>query len=119
MVYDSAVSPSNVWVSPKALAFDSGNDRVFVKGAGAYLAPGFDYSSAKSLVTIKLSDASLKIVSGLDTGDGMQLDSHYSHYGMVFDEKNNRIILLAYSGLMFIDVNSGDRVIMTNYIFQN
>jgi hypothetical protein len=115
IVYDADVSSSNIWVSPKALAFDSGNNRVFIKGAGAYLTPGYDYSSAKALIAIDLSTASLSIVSGLNVGNGVQLDSNYYQYGMVFDDKNNRIILSASAGLIYIDVDSGDRVIMTNY----
>ncbi|MEJ2393879.1 MAG: hypothetical protein P8Z77_03715 [Candidatus Thiodiazotropha sp.] len=117
VIYDSA-STGDVWFVPSALALDSGSDRVFMTSAG-YSVPGFDHGLSKSLLTVDLSTASLSIVSGLGIGNGVQMSLHSSYYGLVFDDNNNRIILQDHPGLMFIDLNSGDRVIMSNYNFQN
>jgi hypothetical protein len=116
VVYDNYSSPNDLWIDPRALAVDSENSRVFIKGTDP--TSPIDYIHEKSLVAVDLAKSSLSTVSGLDIGSGIQLDATMP-YGMVFDDTNSRVILQSVLGLVYVDVNSGDRVIMTNYNFQN
>jgi hypothetical protein len=117
VIYDSDVSASNIWVNPSALALDSNEDRVLIKANSGFVPDRFDYSSSKALIAIDLTTASLSIVSGVNIGNGIQLDLDSFCCGLALDDENRRLITQSGSGLIFIDLLSGDRVIMTNYQF--